>query len=666
MFASNREGDTLLPFKLDSVLPVGNLDLWFYDTEDTRSKKLLRLTNTPHADERSPMAYDNGHFAYLSDANGIRNRFAGYLDSIYWRQKVTVFYSDSVAFDPKYDFAPYSDLIDSVWREDLYRDSAVVFPLSDYARNLRSMSIAPDLGLSADLFHVDGKAEFYLHRLPGDLADGGIDLRNTAYRDYTEAREAAEAAEREAEEQEKVEDFWFQSEFPEVELKDPEPTRAAAATDESGGPARDNITATSGFRRTLIRPYRVKYATEQVLTQLDNSLFVNKYQSFRAGGGQFEQPNLSGLFTVSITDLFEDYRWMGGFRLPTSFSGSEYFLSYTDYSKRLDWRLLYYYKSDRQLYDVRPIWNDPLNARVKENISTVTLTWPLDVIRSIRGHFTYRNDKIQFLAADIFSLNIPNEKQDWVSAKIEYVHDNTIELGTNLLEGMRWKAWYEMHKGFQVNVGGGNGFQLSFDDGFLGVVGLDWRHYQRVHRNIIWANRFAYGMSFGSSKLIYYLGGVDSWIAAQFNTETVIDFEQNYAFQTLATNMRGFQQNIRNGSAYAVVNSELRVPIFAYLVNKPIRSEIIRNFQVVGFFDLGSAWHGLFPFDDENRFNTEVIVEGPITTTVDFFQNPLVAGYGFGARTLLFGYFLRFDMAWGLDTGEILDPLYYFSLSLDF
>jgi hypothetical protein len=55
-----------------------------------------------------------------------------------------------------------------------------------------------------------------------------------------------------------------------------------------------------------------------------------------------------------------------------------------------------------------------------------------------------------------------------------------------------------------------------------------------------------------------------------------------------------------------------------------------------------------------------------VTTTVNFFQSPVVYGYGIGARTLIFGYFLRFDMAWGLDTGEVLDPRYYFSLSLDF
>ena len=106
------------------------------------------------------------------------------------------------------------------------------------------------------------------------------------------------------------------------------------------------------------------------------------------------------------------------------------------------------------------------------------------------------------------------------------MHDNTIQLATNLPLGTRWKVWAEMHKGFEVNVT--DRVNLSFDDGFLGVVGFDGRHYLRVHRNIIWANRIAGASSFGASKLIYYLGGVDSWIGARFNTETVIDPNVNY------------------------------------------------------------------------------------------------------------------------------------------
>jgi hypothetical protein len=398
---------------------------------------------------------------------------------------------------------------------------------------------------------------------------------------------------------------------------------------------------------------------------LDNSLFVNRYQRFDPGNTRFDPPNLNGLFTISITDLFEDYRFIGGFRIPTGFSGSEYVLRFEDNSRRLDLHGLYYYAARRGTSTPEPPNNNEIfQTKNRTNIAQVAAIWPFDVIRSVRGYANYRNDKQQVLATDLLSLGADNIKEDWVSLKVEYVHDNTIQLGVNLPEGLRYKAWVEMHKGFEVNIN--DRVNVSFNDGFLGVVGFDVRHYFRLHRQLIWANRVAGASSFGASRLLYHLGGVESWFNPTWNDETVVDVEAGYAFQTIATNLRGHSQNIRNGNSYAVFNSELRVPIFTYLINKPIRSELIRNFQVVGFFDAGSAWRGWSPFDAEDRLNTVVVENGPITTTVEFFRNPFVFGSGWGARTLLFGYFVRFDMAWGLDTGERTGPSYLWSLSLDF
>jgi len=47
-------------------------------------------------------------------------------------------------------------------------------------------------------------------------------------------------------------------------------------------------------------------------------------------------------------------------------------------------------------------------------------------------------------------------------------------------------------------------------------------------------------------------------------------------------------------------------------------------------------------------------------------KDPLVEGFGFGLRTRLLGYFLRGDLAWGVEDGRIQPPVFYFSLSLDF
>jgi outer membrane protein assembly factor BamA len=162
------------------------------------------------------------------------------------------------------------------------------------------------------------------------------------------------------------------------------------------------------------------------------------------------------------------------------------------------------------------------------------------------------------------------------------------------------------------------------------------------------------------------MGGVDNWLAPRFNYEYQIDYTQNYAFQTLATNMRGFVQNARSGNTFALLSSELRFPVFRYFLNKPLRSEFLNNFQIVGFTDIGSAWQGLNPLTEDNTYYTRYISSPPLEITVQVQKDPLIAGYGVGLRSTLFGYFLRADWAWGIEDQVIQPYVFYLSLSLDF
>ena len=202
-------------------------------------------------------------------------------------------------------------------------------------------------------------------------------------------------------------------------------------------------------------------------------------------------------------------------------------------------------------------------------------------------------------------------------------------------------------------------------------MGLDARHYVKIHRTLIWANRFATASSFGRSRIIYYLGSVDNWInfsskVQQFDQSIPIDYSKNYAYQTLATNMRGFTQNIRNGDKFAVFNTELRWPVIRYFANHPISNNFLNNFMIVGFGDIGTAWNGLHPWSGENAYDNEVIESGPITVTLDSNRQPIVAGYGLGVRSMLLGYWIRLDWAWGIENNIILPRIFYFSMNLDF
>ena len=92
----------------------------------------------------------------------------------------------------------------------------------------------------------------------------------------------------------------------------------------------------------------------------------------------------------------------------------------------------------------------------------------------------------------------------------------------------------------------------------------------------------------------------------------------------------------------------------------------LENFQVVGFFDIGTAWSGKTPWSGENAYDYTEITRGSIKVTLDSDREPIVAGYGFGLRSQLLGYFVRFDWAWGIENNQIRPRVFYFSLSLDF
>ena len=183
-----------------------------------------------------------------------------------------------------------------------------------------------------------------------------------------------------------------------------------------------------------------------------------------------------------------------------------------------------------------------------------------------------------------------------------------------------------------------------------------------------------------SKKLIYYLGGVDNWLMfgdnarvdrttgltkyKYFNPNNKPDPDNNYAFQSLAVNMRGFIQNAANGNNALVINSEFRLPVFTTLFSKPINNAFLRNFQIIQFIDLGTAWNG--KYDDLKRPS---IIYGNTPVQINIKAGgvgPFLGGYGFGARSTLLGYFIKADVGWQMNGFFKGKPILYFSMGLDF
>ncbi|MBI2730760.1 MAG: hypothetical protein HYX40_08425, partial [Sphingobacteriales bacterium] len=110
--------------------------------------------------------------------------------------------------------------------------------------------------------------------------------------------------------------------------------------------------------------------------------------------------------------------------------------------------------------------------------------------------------------------------------------------------------------------------------------------------------------------------------------------------------------------------SELRLPVFATFINRPINNAFLRNFQLIQFFDMGTTWNGQYkgikrPSVTYSNGPVSVLIKAPGI-------GPFVAGYGFGARSTLLGYFLRFDAGWPVNVFFKGKPQLYLSLGLDF
>jgi hypothetical protein len=282
------------------------------------------------------------------------------------------------------------------------------------------------------------------------------------------------------------------------------------------------------------------------------------------------------------------------------------------------------------------------------------LTYPVNPVLAFKGTANIRYEKFTLLSTNELALREPDLNEYWGGLKGEIIYDDTKNLGTNLYRGTRFKIFGEY-----TQIIGQEGKNMF-------VTGLDIRNYTPIHRTFIWANRLAASTSFGKNRLLYYMGGVDNWYRPRTEYSTPIDYSMNYAYQALSTNMRGFSQNARNGNNFVLINSELRFPIFRYFFNRPIRSSFVSNFQLVGFGDVGLAWAGPDPYSEENSFYVRVIEDGSLRIKIQEQKEPLIGGFGLGVRTSLLGYFIRADLAWGVEDRAIKKPIVHLSFSLDF
>ncbi len=678
LFLSNRPEPYLNIKPLPNELPAGPMNAFFYNTT-TGSYDLLQLTHNQKGSIEQPVAYGSDHFAYLSDQNGVRNRFV-------------------ILFG----------------RNTKNQDSAYSVPMTNFSRSILYQQYNPASGKIADVVQTRDNYDIFFRNidlpapdgptkpkklLPLSFVDGVINYKNTTEATPINFMDSKGKGIKEKDPFDIQSGNSFQNEFsrrsklnpddsaavepgPEsdaladmLNLKHPADTAVKISRSRGAQGAEDPVvtsssgTTTGADNKRIVyvdstfidlrsEPYRLSFKPDFFSARVDNGVVFNRYQPYNNGGGQFTNPSLAGMLTASLNDKMEDYRFTGGIRIPVNFSGLTYYLQFENFRRRVDWGILLLRQENKYNYSFLIDPSQP--AFIEPGKSTTTIlqasaSYPLDKVKSFRMHFGMRQDRMVVKAQDAIGLVLPNTQDYWALSRFEFVYDDTRNPAMNIWNGLRYKLFADyMYKIYSdnefYNAGGSTEF---FKNGGFFNFGFDIRYYHKIYKNFIAAVRGSGAHSAGNQKIMYVMGGIDNAFNPQYSNALQPSDKNSYAFQTLATSLRGYDQNARNGNTYALLNAELRFPILNTLMRRPIRSTLLDNLQAVAFVDMGSAWEGLIPnVNDANRhYNVNWPGGGQPTVSLqlpNYADRGIAIGYGAGLRTTVFGYFVRADAAWNI------------------
>ena len=367
-----------------------------------------------------------------------------------------------------------------------------------------------------------------------------------------------------------------------------------------------------------------------------------------------------------MTDVLDNHLFMGGIMTSLDFdSGGDIWFEYEYLKSRLDFRGRYDRKTLR-VTDGDFSFQKYVLTKVETGVS-----YPLTIhSRVYAAPFVAKTQYFNLNEDSLINSKIPelNELQvSYAGAKLEYVYDRTEPMGLYAFTGTKGKVGFQHYQG------------LNYGDRSFSNLYVDLRNYQKIHKNIVLASKFYFGSFMGSNPQTYLVGGMDNWMFNSFYNPPANRPEpspvrnpnglenSNLLFADFV-DLRGFDYDEIRGRNALTFSTELRLPLFSYLTRGTITSNFVKNFQLVGFYDIGSAWNEAAPWEKVNDQNTEVIntTGSPFVIVLNNFNNPWLQSYGAGLRTVLMNYYIKFDVARPVRNYKTEDLKFYFTLGYNF
>ena len=662
VFSSNRTTDTTNTIKKDFTKVPANYNLFTYNL-DTTTNLVNRITNTLSKDFY-PKAIDENNFYYLSDQRGILNLFKFNRQTGVYAQ-VTNFPSSIKEYD--IDF------------------------------NNRTLAVVTTKDLQDDIFL---ERNFNLDRqifTPATKRKETQQVKLITERRKKESRQGVSIKQLINERMQQKQDTVKKKPAPENT-----PNRTPPATDTTKVKAKTEInTDNYSFDEEKVKPDTTdtfvapvaprtiekslntddyKFEDDVAKTLKPTETFLSRYmkarENTRINGPfkyepKFSYENLSTNFVIDplrgfsirletqMNDILENFRIFGGIQTAFDWKSGDvygefqYIKHRVDFSVRYDRKVIFWSQNDQlQKYSWQKI---EFGAALPISVRTRVALKPFGGYTQ----FVDRGPDQQVLPGP--PTFAPTKQQFYAGARAELVYDNSVTTGMNLIEGTRGKLNF-------VHYAGLGNKNASFSQ-----ISLDVRHYQKIYKEIVFAVRGYAGNFFGNAPKQYVLGGIDNWFGNTVNYEGVKNplyvksgFNENLLFAEFATTLRGFDYATLYGTSVAMANAEFRVPLVRALAGGPVSSNFFRNMQFTAFYDIGTSWTGAPPVSSENTLRTVEIKQGPFQIDLKQYLNPWLYSYGFGFRTMMLGYYLKFDLAWPVENYKVKDPRLSVSLGFDF
>ncbi len=620
IFSSNRSNDTLKVDEESFKKLSTNFNIFTFNLDTTKTV-LSRLTNTISYDF-APKAKNATEFYYLSDQKGITNLFR------------------------------YS-LVDSLYLQ-----------VSNFSKNIRNY----DVNYEANAFvyvALEGQNEQI-------FLDTNFDFSRSSFTPLTPRQQIQQVKFLSAKRLEAAKKRNSRPLISQKETPKPAPVKVVKDTTKVE-PKKEEADETG-----LIDTDNYVFDKEVVKKKKETGSFLSKYKrishSTKVKGPFNYEPIVSAdnittswvidpirgfgvLLEAQMNDMLGNHRFLSGAMISTDFKSGDVYVEYqflknlVDYSARFD----------------RSSWfideGVELRQKYAKNKVEVAASLPFTERTRLAIKPSYTYTQFQDLYPVLLSGAVPKLERvgnSYLGITAEFVYDNSIVFGQNMLEGTRFKLSFLHNESI-------NDRDRSFSN-----LSFDFRHYQKIYRSLIFASRVYYGSFFGRYKHNYLLGGMDNWLfmndQAQENPwlpQASVE-NQNLYFLQYATSLRGYDFNTFNGSNVLFANLELRMPIASIFYSGPVGNSFIKNFQLVGFFDIGSSWTGISPFSEDNNISTVVISDASFEARIQTFKNPWLMGYGIGMRSMIFGYFMKFDLAFPYEDDQVGDARFYVTLGHDF